>query len=380
MNKQQTNHHSSLDPAEISQLITPQEGPCISVLLNLFTAGNMLKQNILNLKRSVEKAKASIDSSDASEDLKTILISKLESVAASFSNSGTPLGLGIFISRNVSQLVEFPFTIIECSIVGKSFETRDILYFEQYLEPYYALNITKDSMHLYKGSGRSLVEITGEAFPKHNGAEYEYEHASIGSSHGYSLKGFEKDKGQIENIRQESFVKSTARNLAAVVNDPNHQLIVAGSARLVNEVEAVYPYPDTFSRIDASFNGKTFNKFAEAVWQKVVDTRKKLVANAVKRVTELPLGHKAEGLRDAWEAAAEGRGLLLLVERDLQRIAYKLAGTNFIRLHPPKERYEVIADGVDDVIEMVRAKHGRVIFTEPGELNRYDGIVLTLRY
>jgi hypothetical protein len=290
------------------------------------------------------------------------------------------MGLGIFVSANISQLVEFPFPIIGCTVVGKSFETRDLLYFEQYLEPYYALNITKDAMHLYKGHGPSLVEITNDTFPKHHSDDYEYQHASIGSSHGYSLKGFEKDKGDITNIRQEAFVKSAARGLATIINDPNVQLVVAGPARLINEVELTYPYSENLSRIDASFNGKTFSKFAASAWQRIMEARKDLIAKTITRVAELPLNNKAEGLRNVWEAGAEGRGLLLLVERDFKQIAYRLTGSNSIRLHPPKESYEVITDAVDDVIETVRIKHGRVIFTEAGGLNRYDGIVLTLRY
>jgi len=380
MNKQQTASHLVFDDEKIEQILTHQDRPCVSVLMNLFTAGNMLRHNITNLKRSVERATASIEIWPGQEEIKTILKAGLESAAASFRNTGTPMAIGIFVSPRLTQLVEFPFQVIECSIVGKSFETRDILYLQQYLGPYYALNITRDSMHLYKGHGKSLVEITNEAFPKHHTAEYEYEHASIGSSHGYSLKGFEKDKGSIANIRQESFVRSAARNLAQIINDPNAQLVVTGPARLANEVELVYPYADNISRVDESFNGKTFGKFVDTVWQTIVNAKKDLVTKAVKKVGDLPLNNKREGLRSVWEAASEGRGLLLLVERDFQRMAYRLVGTNFIRLHPPKEKYEVIADAVDDVIELVRNNHGRVIFTESGQLNRYDGIVLTLRY
>ncbi|HZY79618.1 MAG TPA: hypothetical protein VFE50_08855 [Cyclobacteriaceae bacterium] len=380
MKQPQPTNHRSVDPIKIEQLLAKQDSSCVSVLVNLFTAGNMLKQNKVNLKRSIDKAKASIDVLHDAEELKALLKASLERLAASFRNTGTPMGLGIFVSNNVVELIEFPFPVIECTIVSHSFETRDILYLQQYLEPYYALNINKDSMHLYKGNGHSLVEVTSEAFPKHHSPEYEYEHASIGSSHGYSLKGYEKDKGDIANTRQESFVKSAARNLATTINDPHVQLVVAGPARLVNEVESVYPYPDFLTRIDVSFNGKTFSKFSEAVWRNVADARKALITKAIKRVGDLPLNNKAEGLREVWEAAAEGRGLMLLVERDFQRMAYRLTGTNFIRLHPPKERYTVIPDAVDDVIEMVRSKHGRVIFTETGELNRFDGIVMTLRY
>jgi len=379
MNKQQ-NSNPILDPEKIEQQLRTQEAPCVSVLVNLFTSGNMLKQNITNLARRIESALTSIEIWPGHEEKKATLKAALESLVGSFRNTGTPMGVGLFVSPNVQLLVEFPFQVIECSIVGKSFEVRDILYLQQYLEPYYALSINKDSMHLFKGRGPSLVEITGEVFPKNDTAVYEYEHASIRSSHGYSLKSFEKDKGSIANIRQESFVKSTARHLGNFINDPHAQLIVTGPPRLVNEVEMAYQYHENLARVDGVFNEKTFNKFTGAVWEKVVETKKDLIARTIKGIEDLPLNSKVKGLRDVWEAAMEGRGLLLLVERDLQRIAYRLPGTNFIRLHPPKEKYEVIADGVDDVIEMVTNKNGRVIFTEPGQLSQFEGIVLKLRY
>lgn len=379
MNKQQ-NSRSVIDSEKIEQLLRTQEPPCVSVLINLSIASNMLKQNITNLKRTVDQALASIEIWPGDEETKIALKANLESLAASFQNTGTSTAIGLFVSNSFQQLVEFPFAVTECSIVGRSFEVRDILYLQQYLEPYYALSINKDSMHLFKGRGPSLVEVKNESFLKTDTGEYEYEHASIGSSHGYSLKSFEKDKGSSVSARQESFVKSTAHKLGNLINDPHAQLVVTGPPRLVNEVELAYPYNDNITRVNEAFNKKTITKFIAATWQKVIEAKRDLIARTIKRVEDLPLNSKAEGLRDVWEAASEGRGLLLLVERDFQRTAYQLPGTNFIRLHPPKEKYEIIADAVDDVIEMVRNKNGRVIFTESGQLGRFDGIVLTLRY
>lgn len=331
MNKHLTFQEQFSDIAKITQLLAVREEPCISVLVNLFTNGNMLPQNIHNITRFVDRAVSSVDLWHCSEVLKKRLKVELQSQAASFDNTGAYMAIGIFVSDSVSMRVEFPFSVIECSIVGRSFEVRDLLYFEQYLEPYYVLALKKDRQRLFKGRWNTLVKIND-----HDGK--------------------------------------------SVLHDTHELVALTGTHSLMNDFKASYPHPDNVICVDGLSADKSPLKLGDKIWPAIHALRSVRITEMIAKVADLPLRYRAEGLRDTWEAAIGGRGLLLLVERDFQRIAYRLSGSDFIRLHPPKEKYETIADAVDDVIEMVRAKHGRVVFTEPGQLSKYGNIVLTLRY
>ena len=88
----------------------------------------------------------------------------------------------------------------------------------------------------------------------------------------------------------------------------------------------------------------------------------------------------ASGIGEAWRAVQEGRGLTLLVEEDFHFPAYLDA----YGLHPlPAEDPTapgVIDDAVDELIEMVLAQGGNVVFVENSALELHQRLALITRY
>ncbi len=76
----------------------------------------------------------------------------------------------------------------------------------------------------------------------------------------------------------------------------------------------------------------------------------------------------------------EGRGLMLLVEKDLHHRGYRKDEPGTLHLQPPTKPYTIIPDAVDNLIEVVRAKNGKVIFTENNQLEQFNHLALLLRY
>ena len=87
------------------------------------------------------------------------------------------------------------------------------------------------------------------------------------------------------------------------------------------------------------------------------------------------------GIQEVWQAAKEGRAFKLLVEKDFRKPgfvakdAYKL-----FFLRPPQNSHKILADAVDDIIEMVLEKNGQVFFTDNDALKDYQRIALITRY
>jgi hypothetical protein len=228
---------------------------------------------------------------------------------------------------------------------------------------------------------QSLEEIRNDYFPASFRDDYEYQRSSLGSSYGYSLKGFEKDKSVIGATRLASMVRETVRHVPAAIDNLKANILVVGPSKISREAAAFLPSPLKESGIlEHTYNGKDFNVLSEAVWKEIQKIRRSIRDGMIKQVDDLAFNYRVEGIRAVWEAAHKGQGRLLLVERDFRRNAYIPVGTEQIRLRPPKGKYERIADAVDDVIEKVRRKHGEVVFVEPGQLAHHEGIVLALRY
>ena len=80
-----------------------------------------------------------------------------------------------------------------------------------------------------------------------------------------------------------------------------------------------------------------------------------------------------------WRVANEGRGSLLLVEKDYHAPATTdEAGWHLL---PADEAAapDGMDDAVDEIIETVLSKQGRVVFLENGQLETHQRIALNLR-
>jgi hypothetical protein len=83
---------------------------------------------------------------------------------------------------------------------------------------------------------------------------------------------------------------------------------------------------------------------------------------------------------EVWRKANEGRGSLLLVEEDFHfQGMLDETGTHLLPAGDPTVA-GVIADAVDEIVETVLNKGGRVVFMQNGELADFQRIALILRY
>jgi hypothetical protein len=376
MNKKQNQRDDHIVAGQLGSLLRTPQGTCVSVLLPLRRVAKELRQNNVIIRKAFENVRSLLNDRDESDPDKQYIMSRLEGLASTFVNDGAVQSIGFFISREVAEMITFPFIVNEGIIVADSFETRDVLYLQQLAEPYFVLSLDKSQARLFHGRIDSLVEV-GESFPIAFEDEFEYERATLGSSHGYALKGFEKDKREITGIRLTSWMHGVGHK----VSEYPGPLILAASPRLANGFRRGY-HDDAriMGNLRHAFDGKNLTTFGKKAWELISDLRKKHLDSTIVQLDELDRRQKVSGLRNVWEAARSGRGLLLLVERDFQRVAYRPEGLAQIRLQPPKGRYDRIDDAVDDAIEHVKRTHGKVVFTDPHQLQKFQGIVLTLRY
>ena len=86
------------------------------------------------------------------------------------------------------------------------------------------------------------------------------------------------------------------------------------------------------------------------------------------------------GIQDIWSAAKEGKAFKLLVEKDYRCPGFVDRDEYYLYLRPPQKPHKVLADAVDDIIEMVLEKNGHVFFTDNGMLKDYQRIALITRY
>jgi len=363
-------------------LFSEKKGPCLSIIMPMHKLSRERMQNPEILRKAIRKAKMVLKRKAYPPNISVPITEKLDALTKAFKPELALHGLGLFVSPHHSQAIHFPFPVKEKVILDYSFETRDLHYLKQLLKPYFVLALGKKNTRLYSAQGEQFIEIKDGHFPMEYEDEYEYEQASRGSSFGYARKGFEKDKSVVTKNRIQSFFKECGSHLTSYLNKSNAPLIIAGTKPMLTEFKSLSTVENVISgEVIGSFKPEKFFDLKIKAMMSVTKLQKEEVKNKIREFKERDrLGHMSKGIQEVWQAAHEGRGMMLLVEKDYTRMSYLRDGDPVLHLFPPKGKYTIVPDAVDEIIETVIEKGGNVTFTEEGKLKSFNEIALLLRY
>ena len=355
---------------------------CISVIIPTHRTSPDRRSDQLNAKRGIEKAEQLLKMK-YSLDIVSLLMKKLHELFLQIDFDHNEDGLGLFVSSNIQLHISFPFPVEEKVVVGDSFEIRDVLYKVNYSNPYYTLLLTEKGVHLFEGSGKELHEIKDKNFPAEYEEEYSYNLPSSRAAHaGYAhTKSFEKDKSELEEIRFKNFFHQIDKRLNDYLAG-NEALIVLGVKKELGYVENISKHVKLIAgKIPGSYSHDNLTQLSDLVWPVMYaylqNERTKLI-NEFKEKIGSHLG--ISGIQDVWSAAMEGKAFKLLIEKDYRCPGFLDENNYHLYLRPPQKPHKVLADAVDDLIELVLKKEGRVFFVDNGLLKDYERIALITRY
>lgn len=371
-----------MNQSDIERMLNEKGNPCISIILPTARYTRARMQNPELIQKAILKAGSLLTHSAWPKDQVINLQSKLQSLLDKIDYMRLQDGLAIFISPNIFRIHLLPFSVKEKVILGRRFEIRDLLYFAQVLKPYYLLAISKKRARLFKGSGRDLQEIINSDFPKKYTEEYEYARPSIGSSSSPGLKAFERDKSVMEDTRTKAFFRQADDTLKKYLTD-EVPLFIAGVEEELVDFELLTRHAKKIAgRITGNYDIDAVHPLAETAWKRIIEHETSAHQKLLNKFEE-GIGTRlaVDGIRDVWRSAKEGKGLVLLLEKDyLQRAYLKPGNDSHLFLTPPPDPYEIIPDAADDVIQIVREKGGDVAILENGALRKFQHIALLLRY
>lgn len=363
----------------INRILAARQGPFLSILLPMHKTGRERQQNQNTFDKAIQLANTSLKRKV--QDAQS-LIDQLNRVRHAFDPLKTSDSIGIFVSPTLAELISFPFDVTKRIIIDDTFETRDLLFLQQYLAPYYISTINGRFVRLFYAQGPHLTEIRDGVFPLEHIEEREYERSAIGSSYGYGHKAYEKDKSSMTKLRIESFYREAIAHLQSYLRNKDKPLVIAGTRE---DLSLFVSLNDIKDQIAASvfgiFKEVGFEKLGNKAWASLRAFRDKQVLNLIHRFKEKDTPQRvAKGIQEVWRAATEGRGKLLLVERDFRCRSFLKDGDPALYLGAPKGKHVIVPDAVDEIIETVMEKGGEVLFTEQHSLKDFESIALELRF
>jgi hypothetical protein len=370
---------------EFDELLSETGVPCISIIVPTHRLSPDRIQDPETLSKEVERVKELLNLQYPQSDHTNDMVEKMDELISKIDFVHSKDGIGIFVSPRISKLVPFSFPVRKKIKAGDAFDSRDLIYNRNTIIDYCVLSISKKNIQLFKAKGEDIQEINNGDFPLHYEETYEYSKPSRATSFEGSgvLKGFERDKSVLEDIRLKDFLRTADHLLEKYLNTNTPLVVAGGTKEIADYLEITQFEKRIIAEVKGNYNFNGDKQLAGLAWKEVQnhfkDQNEILVSNLQELVGK---GMIAIGIEKVWKAAREGKGLQLIVEKDFECNAFLLDDQYELKLKKPtaSKKYITINDSVERVIKTVREKGGKIVFVDNGELKNFKGIALQLRY
>ncbi len=301
------------------------------------------------------------------------LLTLLERMVSTIDYRHTLDGLALFVNQDFARTFQVPFTLKERVIVDETFATRDLVFALNRSPRYWTLVLSEKPTRLMEGLRDTLVEVTEGEFPM--------THEGPGGSAPLP-GGFGVRKSAYRDERHRQFFRQVDAAFKPVLADDPLPLAVIGVDRYLAFFSEVTAHRDAILTTLTGSHARTSpHTLAKLVWPLVeanLSARRQQVLAELEHAT----GERkvASTVGEVWRFAHEGRGALLLVEEGFHYPA--VVDASGMRLTPADDPTAagVLDDAVDEIIEAVLSKQGRVVFLADGQLAEHQRITLILRY
>ena len=298
------------------------------------------------------------------------MIRKLEVQVAAIDLRHTLDGMAIFVNDAHAGVYLLPVPLNPRVIIDDTFATRDLVFAMNRSPRYWVLALSEQPTRLFEGVRETLVEVRGGGFPM----------VHTGPGGDQALPEM-TDKSKIEAEYHRQFFRRVDQALAAFTKADPLPVCVVGVERWLAYFQNVSDRKDVVATVTGNHDQTPPHELGKLVWPALAD------ALSVKRgraldALDAAIGAQrfASGLGEAWRRAQEGRGALLLVEQDYHQAAHLDEAAGQLHLVDADDPSVNMADAVDDLIELVLAKQGDVVFVDDGALEGHQRVALTLRY
>ncbi len=357
---------------DIRQLQQIKRYPSLTLTIPTHRTAPANQQDPIRLKNVVRSAAARLLDEFGKREAEPLLI-RLDHLVERVNFRQSMDGLAVFVNHDFGQTFHLPFALKERVVIDETFFTRDLVFALNRTPRYWVLALSEKPTRLFQATRHGLSEIEEGGFPMfHEGPGGEEPLPG-----GY---GIEKSSYRDERHRQ-FFRKVDAALKPFLAADPL-PMVVVGVDRFLSFFSEVSGHREVvLTTVTGSHDKTSPHELGKLIWPEVksrfAEERDKVMDELGRAISERKL---VSTVGEVWRLAHEGRGRLLLVEEDFHFPARVDATGMHITPAEDSTSPDVIDDAVDEIIETVLDKQGRVQFVDNGKLKDHQRIALLLRY
>ncbi len=352
---------------DLQKLQSLTKVPALSILLPTHRTSPDNKQDPIQVKNLVDEATKRLTTEFTSRELAPLL-KRLETLVREIDYPHTLNGLALYVSHDFEKLYYLPFPVPARVVIDQTFATRDLVYGRHRQQRYWVLLLSQASTRLLAGTGEILEEVEDENFPMQM------------TGPGATTPLPAETDSSYRDDRYRRFFQQVDSALTLYQNEPL-PLIVGGVDRQISFFREVSQHTQAIAgTLSGNFDQATIHELTPPVWSIVQSIRETQQAEALQALDEA-MGTQGvvSTIGETWRFANEGRGKLLLVEKNYHVPAILDENGRFKLVDQPGGT-EVMDDAVDEIIEVVLAKGGKVAIVDDEVLSIHQRIALILRY
>lgn len=357
---------------DVRRLQAAREYPSVTITLPTHRTSPDNQQDPIRLKNLVNEAAGRLENELGKREVANI-VERLRNLADGYDPERGLEGLALFVNSGVQEAFVLPFSPPERTAIDETFLTRDVVFALNRSPRYRALLLSEQGTRLFEGVREDLTEVRDGKFPFDLGGPGGASKLPGGQGVNPSARRDASHQHYFQEIDQE---------VAEISKDDDLPLAVVGVERYLSHYNEVTKLgSDIIATVTGNYDHFEAPQVGPLVWPAVEEGLAKQREGALEQLDAATGANKvAPGLREAWSAAVEGRGQLLLVEQGYHQPAN--ASEDGLSVTPVDDPTPpgVLDDAVDDLIETVIEKGGRVRFVDDGVLEKQGRIALTLRY
>jgi len=353
---------------DLKQLQSLIKIPALSILLPTHRTSPDNKQDPIRVKNLVDEAKERLAAEFSKRELEPLL-DRLDTLVSEIDYPYTLDGLALYVSHDFAKLYNLPFPVPARVVIDQTFATRDLVYGMHRAQRYWVLLLSQASTRLLAGTGETLEEVQDENFPM-----------QMTGPGATAPVPYDADSSYVDD-RHRRFFQQVDRAFSRYAEDETLPIVVGGVDRQISFFREVSQHASSIAgSLTGNFDKAAIHEVAPQAWEIMQSVRKEQQADALRSLDNAMSAQAVVStIEEAWKLANEGRGKLLLVEKNYHVPAILTEDGTF-KLVEEAGGTEVMDDAVDEVIESVLAMGGDVAIVDDEALSNHQRIALTLRY
>lgn len=317
------------------------------------------------LQQLLAEVKTDIHEKYPAGDTESVM-KRLEQVFSHLDYGSFKQSVGIFVSDEMEKVYYLDLPLEEKVIVDGAFEIRDLVYSKKDPHKYLVLVLSSSHSHIYLGNTVSFMRIAFNT-PEHAAA---YQTDLPGRVGNFT------DTAQRKELMLDKFLHHIDSGLGLILNAYPLPLFIMGPEKVMGHFKSMSKHiPHVLQYIHGNFDDCSEKDIRKILQPYVCDWKKVRQEEILHRLDAATGAKKiVTGISNVFREADHKRGRLLVIEKNYT--FFRNGHTQAHEEHPTQH----IKDMVDETIEKVLQNGGDIEFVDPGVLEPYDHIALTLYY